>query len=88
VHVGLQTSYETVLKDSGVFTGIKDWATMIVDEAHRFKSISGATRRVVTSMEVRWKLLLTGARTALPLLVGLTVVASAECDFGKDQLCA
>lgn len=33
---------------------------MIIDEAHRFKSISGATRKVVTGMQVQWKLLLTG----------------------------
>lgn len=57
-----QTSYETVLKDSSVFLGIQDWGTMIADEAHRFKSVSGSTRRVVTSMRVQWKLLLTGER--------------------------
>ena len=58
-----QTSYETVLKDAGVFTR-HSWQTMIVDEAHRFKSVSGATRRVVADMDVRWKLLLTGARSS------------------------
>ncbi|BDA49984.1 Chromodomain-helicase-DNA-binding protein 6 [Coccomyxa sp. Obi] len=56
----LLTSYETVLKDSSVFLSIHDWGTMIADEAHRFKSVSGSTRRVVTSMHVQWKLLLTG----------------------------
>ena len=57
--VGVQTSYETVLRDASVFTGIK-WYTMIADEAHRFKSVSGQTRSVITRMSVIWKLLLTG----------------------------
>ena len=57
--VGFQTSYETVLRDASVFTGIK-WCTMIADEAHRFKSVSGQTRSVITRMSVIWKLLLTG----------------------------
>jgi hypothetical protein len=57
--VGFQTSYETVLRDASVFTGIK-WYTMIADEAHRFKSVSGQTRSVITRMSVIWKLLLTG----------------------------
>ena len=56
---GMQTSYETVLRDSSVFLGIK-WETMIADEAHRFKSVSGQTRTIITRMNVRWKLLLTG----------------------------
>lgn len=55
----LQTSYETVLRDASTFLGI-DWETMIADEAHRFKSVSGQTRNVITRMDVRWKLLLTG----------------------------
>ena len=62
-----QTSYETVLKDSSVFLNIHDWGTMIADEAHRFKSVSGSTRRVVTSMRVQWKLLLTGPSSLLTL---------------------
>lgn len=57
--MGVQTSYETVLRDASVFTGIK-WYTMIADEAHRFKSVSGQTRSVITRMSVIWKLLLTG----------------------------
>lgn len=32
----LLTSYETVLRDKSVFTGI-DWETVIIDEAHRMK---------------------------------------------------
>lgn len=56
---GVQTSYETVLRDSAAFLGIK-WETMIADEAHRFKSVSGQTRNIITRMSVRWKLLLTG----------------------------
>ena len=55
----VQTSYETVLRDSTVFVGI-NWKTMIADEAHRFKSVSGQTRSVITRMSVMWKLLLTG----------------------------
>ena len=55
----VQTSYETVLRDSSVFVGI-NWKTMIADEAHRFKSVSGQTRSVITRMDVMWKLLLTG----------------------------
>ena len=55
----MQTSYETVLRDSAVFLGIK-WLTMIADEAHRFKSVSGQTRSVITRMDVNWTLLLTG----------------------------
>ena len=57
--LGMQTSYETVLRDSSTFLGIK-WETMIADEAHRFKSVSGQTRNIITRMSVRWKLLLTG----------------------------
>lgn len=51
-----------------MFTGIK-WCTMIADEAHRFKSVSGQTRSVITRMSVIWKLLLTGGAllTFLPL---------------------
>ena len=58
----VQTSYETVLRDSSVFVGI-NWKTMIADEAHRFKSVSGQTRSVITRMNVMWKLLLTGTLT-------------------------
>jgi SNF2 family DNA or RNA helicase len=61
LHARAQTSYETVLADAGVF-GRHAWQAMIIDEAHRFKSLAGATRRVVAGMSVRWKLLLTGAR--------------------------
>jgi len=32
----LLTSYETVLRDKSVFTGIA-WETVIIDEAHRMK---------------------------------------------------
>ena len=57
-----------MLADAGVF-GQHAWQTMVIDEAHRFKSLAGATRRVVASMAVRWKLLLTGAHATDPPLL-------------------
>ena len=48
-----------MLKDAGEFTRHR-WQTLIADEAHRFKSVGGSTRRVVAGMDVKWKLLLTG----------------------------
>ena len=80
--VRAQTSYETVLKDASVFLGITNWAVMIVDEAHRFKSVTGATRQKVVDMHVRWKLLLTGARpSAFRLCLGFggTVLLAPVC---------
>ena len=76
LHLLLQTSYETVLRDSSVFVGIK-WKTMIADEAHRFKSVSGQTRSVITRMDVMWKLLLTGALTEPASLAQKRLLQSA-----------
>ncbi|CAK0786707.1 hypothetical protein CVIRNUC_009921 [Coccomyxa viridis] len=75
----LLTSYETVLRDSSVFVGIK-WKTMIADEAHRFKSVSGQTRSVITRMDVMWKLLLTGTpvQNSMEELFGIMNVLDAD----------
>ncbi|KAK9815748.1 hypothetical protein WJX72_008847 [[Myrmecia] bisecta] len=55
----LLTSYEYVLKDRAVFESIT-WATVIIDEAHRMKSTTAATRQVIDRMDITWLLLLTG----------------------------
>ena len=58
----LLTSYETVRHESQLFKSVK-WATVIIDEAHRLKSIKGATRLVIDKMRITWLLLLTGMQT-------------------------
>ena len=85
LHLLLQTSYETVLRDSSVFVGIK-WKTMIADEAHRFKSVSGQTRSVITRMDVMWKLLLTGTLTlpSLPAEKHSLQLAVTSCPFSAN----
>lgn len=80
----MQTSYETVLRDSSVFVGIK-WKTMIADEAHRFKSVSGQTRSVITRMDVMWKLLLTGALT-LPATPAKSNCLQSVCHLIASEL--
>lgn len=57
-HVVL-TPYEILLKDKSLFQSIV-WETVIIDEAHRMKSIHGATRAAVAEMTMEWLLLLTG----------------------------
>lgn len=37
-----------------------DWATVVIDEAHRMKSTNSATRKVIAEMSIDWLLLLTG----------------------------
>lgn len=37
------------------------WQAVIIDEAHRMKSTHSSTREVITSMKIKWLLLLTGA---------------------------
>ena len=60
----LLTSYEMLLKDKGTFmafgTKWPAFQTVIVDEAHRMKTLNSSTRDVVTSMAYQWLLLLTG----------------------------
>ncbi|KAL4858846.1 Chromodomain-helicase-DNA-binding protein 6 [Chlorella vulgaris] len=53
------SSYETVLRDSGLFRSIF-WRTVIIDEAHRMKSTASSTRAVIANMDIQWLLLLTG----------------------------
>ena len=81
----MQTSYETVLRDSSVFLGIK-WETMIADEAHRFKSVSGQTRTIITRMNVRWKLLLTGERCCSPSVKHLTSLRRLTAWHDQERL--
>jgi hypothetical protein len=41
------------------------WEAAIVDEAHRLKSIKSSTRDVIVhQLDIKWMLLLTGARAA------------------------
>lgn len=55
----LLTSFETALKDRGVLGRIS-WEAAIIDEAHRLKSQTAATRAVIEELSIGWKLLLTG----------------------------
>lgn len=57
-HVVL-TSYETILRAANLFRSI-EWETVIIDEAHRMKSKTSSTREVISSLDIRWLLLLTG----------------------------
>lgn len=60
----LLTSYEQLLKDKGVFLGFgarwPAWQAVIVDEAHRLKTLTSSTRQVVYELDFKWLLLLTG----------------------------
>lgn len=63
----LLTSYEVLLKDKYLFkqfdqdTGrYPTFLTIIVDEAHRLKTLTSSTRDVIHNMKTRWLLLLTG----------------------------
>ena len=60
----LLTSYEMLLKDKGTFmafgTKWPAFQTVIIDEAHRMKTLNSSTRDIVTSMAYQWLLLLTG----------------------------
>lgn len=64
----LLTSYEMVLADKGTFLafGMKwpAWQAVIIDEAHRLKSTTSATRQVVVNIDLKWLLLLTGASSS------------------------
>ncbi|KIY92825.1 chromodomain-helicase-DNA-binding protein [Monoraphidium neglectum] len=55
----LLTSYETVLKDTAAFRGFK-FEAAILDEAHRLKSRSSATRLALEDLNIHWLLLLSG----------------------------
>lgn len=62
----LLTSYDCVLRDKDLFKNFGDkskypkWQIMIVDEAHRLKTMSSQLRGVINDMEYKWLLLLTG----------------------------
>ncbi|WIA09219.1 hypothetical protein OEZ85_008629 [Tetradesmus obliquus] len=55
----LLTSYETVLKDKAELKKL-DYAALILDEAHRLKSRTSATRAALLELPVHWWLLLSG----------------------------
>ena len=64
----LLTSYEVLLKDRAIFKqfsteGGGKWAsfqTVIVDEAHRLKTLKSSTRDIIQNLSYKWMLLLTG----------------------------
>ena len=45
----LLTSYETVRQEDKLFQNRTAWATVIIDEAHRLKSTTAATRQAIAS---------------------------------------
>ena len=53
------SSYETVLRDASLFESI-GWETIIIDEAHRMKTVGSATRAAISTLDTSWLLLLTG----------------------------
>lgn len=53
------SSYETVLRDASLFASIY-WATVIIDEAHRMKTVGSSTRTAIADLDMGWLLLLTG----------------------------
>ena len=52
-------SYETVRGDAAVFGSIR-WESVVIDEAHRMKTVGSSTRAVISSLDMNWLLLLTG----------------------------
>lgn len=63
----LLTSYEVLLKDKIIFKQfhrtLGKWPafqTVIVDEAHRLKTLKSSTREIIHTLEKGWLLLLTG----------------------------
>lgn len=55
----LLTSYDIALKDVNVLKQIR-WAAAVFDEAHRLKAHNAQTRNALASLDIDWKLLLTG----------------------------
>ena len=53
------SSYETVLRDASLFASIY-WTTVIIDEAHRMKTVGSSTRTAIADLDMGWLLLLTG----------------------------
>jgi superfamily II DNA or RNA helicase len=53
------SSYETVLRDASLFTSIY-WESVIIDEAHRMKTVGSSTRSAIAELDKGWLLLLTG----------------------------
>jgi SNF2 family DNA or RNA helicase len=53
------SSYETVLRDASLFGSIS-WESVIIDEAHRMKTVGSATRGAIAELDMGWLLLLTG----------------------------
>ncbi|KAH7617240.1 putative Chromodomain-helicase-DNA-binding protein 7 [Nannochloris sp. 'desiccata'] len=53
------SSYETVLRDASLFASIY-WTTVIIDEAHRMKTVGSSTRTAIAELDMGWLLLLTG----------------------------
>ena len=78
----LLTSYEMLLKDKGTVmafgTKWPPFQTVIVDEAHRMKTLNSSTRDVVTSMAYQWLLLLTGEPAANKLVRRQTIPRLAK----------
>ncbi len=66
----LLTSYDVLLKDKHIFKQFDkkgkypSFLTVIVDEAHRLKTLKSSTREVIKQLETRWLLLLTGMNSA------------------------
>ncbi len=48
-------------REFGRAKGWPAWESVIIDEAHRLKSLTSITRGVIQSMSIKWLLLLTGA---------------------------
>uniref|UniRef100_A0A1I8J0U6 DNA helicase n=1 Tax=Macrostomum lignano TaxID=282301 RepID=A0A1I8J0U6_9PLAT len=55
----LLTSYELISIDQATLSSV-DWAALVVDEAHRLKNNQSKFFRVLSSYDIKYKLLLTG----------------------------
>ena len=60
----LLTSYEIVLRDTRLFKSIA-FETVVIDEAHRMKTVTAQTRQVIDGLSMKWLLLLTGSPSRL-----------------------
>lgn len=87
-HVVL-SSYETVLRDATLFAAIQ-WETVIIDEAHRMKTVGSSTRTAIANLSIDWLLLLTGTpvQNNMRELYGLMNLLDPETYWDEGEFLA
>lgn len=80
------SSYEMVLRDSSIFQSIT-WETIVVDEAHRMKGTTSATRNAIANCSYGWLLLLSGTpvQNNMKELFGLMNLLDPETYDDQDE---